>query len=217
MSRHENINSNDPLFLVSRDLDGDLSAAEKSRLAEVLAGSNKLQKDAEALRVVSSLVSGRVTDEAGVDWLHFEKLVMARVAEADENSTQVDQLLSRWAAREPVYNEGHYAGQVLTRIATAKKPNVSWRLVARLGAPLAAAAAVVIAVTATWHAPISMVNLAPVAVVEIGPSRLGPGDGVSIVSFSRSTERDVHFEETVSFGYMTLGASPSTQMEEAPL
>lgn len=217
MNRHEDINPNDPLFLVSRDFDGDLSAAEKARLDALLANSAVLRSEAGAIRAVSSLMAARREDEARVDWLNYEKLVVARVAETEEDSTEIDEFLRSWGSKQPVYNERAYVGEVLNRMAAPKRRQASWRLITRIGAPLAAAAAVVIAVTATWQTPVSVVSLSPVSVVQIGPEIVEQVGAVSVVSFSRTEQRAGQVEETVSFGYMTLGSSPIPQAEEAPL
>jgi hypothetical protein len=106
---------------------------------------------------------------------------------------------------------------VLGRIAGSRQGARAWQRLVRLGAPLAAAAALLIAVTATWQSPAPVVAPHPVALVRIGPVEFDTGAAVSVVSFSRSGPRTLPAEESLSFGYMTLGSSPMTSFEEAPL
>lgn len=218
MNKSEDINPNDPLFLVSRDLDGDLSAAEKSRLERLLGESAELRGEALAFRRMESLLTARRDDEARIDWLNYEKLILARVEDSDDESPAMEQVLHAWGRRQPEWDQEGFAGEVLSRIATPQKRAMPWWKVVRLGAPLAAAAAIVIAFTATWQTPLPVVSPAPLAVVEIHRSDArSSASAVSIVSFARSMPRPAPLEESVSFGYMTLGSSPMSQQEEAPL
>jgi|CXWL01.1.fsa_nt_gi hypothetical protein len=217
MSKGENIHWNDPLFLVSRGMDGDLSASEQIRLEELLAASAELRIEADKLRSVAQLVESRRTVHAQVDWKLHEKLVLAEIAEDESELAGVDDLLLEWGGRAPEYDERALADGVMARIAPARERKRSiWRVVGRLGAPLAAAAAIALAVTGTWYAPVAM----PVTVVVIGPvQRGGESDApVAIVSFARTAVHPVPTNDSLTFGYMTLGSSPIGQTrEESPL
>jgi DNA-binding MurR/RpiR family transcriptional regulator len=86
-------------------------------------------------------------------------------------------------------------------------------VIARLGTPLAAAAAVVLAVTGTWFAPVAQVS----TVVLIGPPQR-VGESVTVVSFAKTAHSPATANEALTFGYMTLGSSPMGQTrEESPL
>ncbi len=221
MGKDEKFNLNDPLFLVSRGLDGDLSAQEEIRLEELLAASPELRAESEQLKIVSQLVKSRRAVHAQIDWKLHEKLVLASIEDHESELAGVDGLLAAWGGRKPKYDERVLADGIMVRIAPARERRRSaWRVVARLGAPLAAVAAVVLAVTATWFAPLVQVSMTPVTVVQIGPAQGGVGSGVSvaIVSFARPADSAAPAEESLSFGYMTLGSSPIGQTrEESPL
>lgn len=220
MTKDENNLLNDPLFLVSRSIDGDLSAVEQIRLDKLLAASAGLRADAEKLRAVASLLESRRLDRAQVDWKLHEKLVLAHIDEGEADLADVDRLLQSWGQKSPDYNEQALNDAVMARVAPARKRRRSaWRIVARLGAPLAAAAAVVLAVTATWFAPDTQISLDSVTIVQIGPLAAGsePDASLTVVTFARKTNSPPSTNESLTFGYMTLGSSPMGQTEESPL
>ncbi len=222
MNGNENINRNDPLFLVSRACDGDLTSAEQTRLDELLAASPEFRIEAEKLRAVAQLVIGRRTSQPQIDWKLGADLVLAQIEDEDSDLAGVENALQAWGTRTPQYDPAALTHAVMTRIAPAQQRKRSaWRVIARIGAPLAAAAAVVIAVTATWFSPVANDPMfaTPVTLVRIGPAAsIGASDSsVSIVTFSRMADRPAAGDEALSFGYMTLGSSPIAQVEESPL
>ena len=219
MKKDEKINWNDPLFLVSRSIDGDLSAEEQVRLDEALAASAELGLEAEKLRRVAGLVESRRTTSAQIDWETHGQLVMAQIAEDEWELAGIDSVLQQWGARAPQYDERDLARNVMARIAPARQRGRSaWQAALRLGAPLAAAAAVALAVTATWFAPATKTSMMAVTIVQIGPpDDFMSGESNSIVSFAKPAANPVEASESLSFGYMTLGSSPNGQLEESPL
>lgn len=211
---------NDPLFLVSRELDGDLTGDEQVRLRKLLAGSESLRAEAEKLRSVSKLVKRLAQTRADVDWTTHEQLVMAHVGAEQSELGGVDDLLNAMAQRSPVYDEHAFVDRVMGRIVPATKQKAwSWRSVARIGAPLAAAAVVVLAVTATWFGPTPNGSLMPVTIVHIGPHDGNTsGDTDVVVRYSRVSVTVRTEDVSESIGYMTLGSSPlASAMEESPL
>jgi len=207
---------NDPLFLVSSGIDGDLSASEQVRLDAMLTASEELRVEAAKLRTVAQLVKSRGIDSAQVDWELHEKLVLTEIEEGESDLKSVDNLLQKWGRKTPDYDERALSDGIMARIAPARERQRSaWRIIARLGAPLAAAAAIVLVVTGNWFAQIAPVS----TVVLIGPASRGGGWGapVSVVSFVRPADTPVGANESLSFGYMTLGSSPIGQTEESPL
>jgi hypothetical protein len=219
MSNDEKINWNDPLFLVSRSIDGDLSASEQVRLDEVLAASAELGLDAEKLRRVAGLVESRRAAAAQIDWEIHGQLILAQISEEKLDLAGVDSVLQQWSARTPQYDERDLARNVMAQIAPARQRRRSaWRATLRLGAPLAAAAAVALAVTATWFAPATKSSMMAVTIVQIGPPEdFGRPSSETIVSFAKPAASVVDANESLSFGYMTLGSSPNGQFEESPL
>lgn len=211
---------NDPLFLVSRGLDGDLGGDEQLLLEGLLADSESLRAEAEKLRSVSKLMNALGGSEAEVDWKTHEQLVMAQIGAKQTDFSGVDELLEVMSRRRPVYDERALIAGIMGRIAPAKKQRAwNWRSIARVGAPLAAAAAVALAVTANWFAPVVNMSMSPVTVVQIGPSYSGEATESSVVvMFSRQTRTVQAMERTESIGYMTLGSTPLiAATEESPL
>jgi len=210
------IDRNDPLFLASLDIDGDLSAPERAQLEKALKGSPSLREQAAQLRTVAKWMDSYRKYELHIDWKTHENLVLAAIGEHDSGLACVDRALKKWAKSEPDYDERVFVNGVLSRIDSARRTKrTAWRTVARLGAPLAAAAAVVLAVTATWQAPVRM---SPVVDVRIGPVGEGAPIDETVVSFARPSQSFSPDAADGSIGYMTLGSSPnSSTWEESPL
>ena len=147
MRKDENNHLNDPLFLVSRGFDGDLSASEQIRLDQLLNASPELRVEAGKLKAVAQLVKSRGTDLGQVDWKLHEKLVLAEIEGAESELADVDSLLRKWSRKGPQYSEHALADGIMALIAPAgERKRSAWRVVVRLGAPLAAAAAIPIVV-----------------------------------------------------------------------
>lgn len=219
MKLDSNMNLQDPLFLVSRDIDGDLSADERERLNQLLAASPALQAEADQIRRVSRWVKSTARSAAQIDWKTHEQLILAEIGAEPREMSGVDALLADFAKREPVYDEGALVRGVLSRIAPAASVKQrGWRSIARIGAPLAAAAAVVLAVTATWFGPSAHVSMMPVALVQIGPSVVSDSSDASVVvRYSRVSVSVRTEDRPESIGYMTLGSSPVSGADESPL
>jgi hypothetical protein len=220
----ETYNPGDPLFLVSRDLDADLSKEERDRLTEVLRSSESLRAEANRLRAVDRMVRQWGFEGVEIDWKHHAGLVAVTLRTDSDDGVlyRVDELIAAWARRRPVFDERAFTQGVLDRIKPSGRKSrvLPWAL--RLGAPLAAAAAIALAVTATiWFVPTPL----PVAVVSIGhadnqkpPSR--PVEPKVIVSFARpATDRHTVATAAPGIGYMTIGSSPLPRAwdEPAPL
>lgn len=219
----EKINPKDLLFLVSRSLDGDLSYAEQAELDLALAASVQLRDEADKLRVVAGWVKDRAVRVVQIDWDSQAKLVLAEIAESEPDDS-VEAALKRMAAREPQYDPSALITAVMEQIAPARRrTHFAWRTMARIGVPLAAAAAIVWAVTATMYSPVkplSGISMAiPKVVVEIGPAFSNTDKPVSVVMFAKPTERTAQAvdDDALSLGYMTLGSAPIAQIEESPL
>ncbi len=217
---NEKIDLNDWLFLVSRSIDGDLSAAEQVRLDEALAASAEFGVEAKKLRRVAGLVQSRRAANVQIDWETYGQLVLAKIAEDEIDLAGVDSMLKQWGARSPQYDERDLTRNVMARIAPARQRGRSaWQSALRLGAPLAAAAVVVLAVLPAFYPVRNYPNyVSPVTDVQIGPAWSGESDAaVAIVSFAKPAAHDVDASQSLSFGYMTLGLSPNGQLEESPL
>ncbi len=212
-------NPDDLAFLVSRSMDDDLSPAERLRLADALSLSESLRAEVSKLKAVQRLVGQWGQESFDVDWKHHAALISASAASSeDESLGKVDSLLSRWANRSEVDAIDLTAG-VLSRIHSERR-GVNWHgTMWRLGVPLAAAAAIALAVTATTWFP----SRVPVCLVTFGPSSEAAITSESVmesqvVSFARSDEPTTPFATMPVIGFATIGveAAPSGE-ESAPL
>ncbi|MBI1826754.1 MAG: hypothetical protein HY287_09645 [Planctomycetes bacterium] len=141
-------NSDDLRFLMSRSLDGDLSADESARLELALAASADLRDERQEMVAVDRLVMEWGSHPVEIDWASHRTLIEARIscdAKAETDANRVDNLLADWVARGNI-GEVDLRGRVLAQIRGANRVATPLRWVIRLGLPLAAAAAITIAV-----------------------------------------------------------------------
>ena len=219
-------NPNDPAFLLSRSLDEELSDEEQQRLDKALASSESLRSEAMQLRAVDRLVTRWGARPAKLDFEHHAALVVAQAVDGEDIKTlrKVDQLIKRWGSRGVLHDEERFTAAVVDKVARESMRTTRRGLVLRLGAPLAAAAAIVFAVTSGVWWPSY-----PEAVcrVEFGSSvtalalhtEVGGGPG-AIVSFGRAPIDEVASSPVqggISFG--TVGSTPPTALpgESPPL
>jgi hypothetical protein len=191
MMNDEPYNPDDPAFLLSRSLDERLSDDEQRRLDEALASSPSLRRDAEELRALDRLVRRWRREQVALDWDNHARLVAGEASlEPDAAALQkVDAWIQRWGADVVPFNEERFTASVMKKVA--REPGRKRRgLIFRLGAPLAAAAAVGFALTIGLWRP---VPAEPVSVVRIGTrlamagARAGAaGTPKAVVSFGRA-------------------------------
>ena len=193
----------DPAFLASRALDGDLSAQERQRLEEALAASKELRAEVEQLRKVDQLVKRWGGADVELDWATYTKLIGARAeSDADEGDLgRVDQLIERWG-REPVeFDEPAFTDAVMARVRSQEQRTPRRSLIFRIGAPLAAAAAVAIAAGGWfWASGPHGVDRSD----EVGRQRL-------VVVFDHTPAGPITDKtETPGISLLALGAAPMT-------
>ena len=203
-------NPNDLAYLLSRSLDGDLSADERRRLDEVLSQSESLRSEASKFEAIERLIERWGKKPVEVDWKHHAALTSASAGSTDdEHLGKVDDLLLRWRNRSVGVEAIDLAASVLAKIRSERRRAMPYRLVLRLGVPLAAAAAIALAVTVTtWFAP----PRGPICRVAIGPSwsaavaERGIESRV-VVSFGQSGEAAV-INTPPAIGFATIGVEP---------
>jgi len=216
-------NPDDLAFLISRGLDGDLSPAEGRRLDEALSQSESLRAEASKFEAVGQLVERWGEKPVEVDWQHHATLTSACAGSADdERLGKVDDLLRRWRNRSVGIEGIDLTTSVLAEIRSERRRATPYRFVFRLGIPLAAAAAIALAVTATtWFTPARD----PICRVAIGPSSwnaAGVERGVQsrvVVSFAQSGEAAGTIQTPPTIGFATIGVEPlgSAGEESSPL
>lgn len=208
-------NPDDLLFLASRGIDGDLSREERARLEEAIRTSPTLQNEASEMEAASRLVARWALPPAACDEATFHDLVVAHVKEqpADPRLAKVDALLGLWRESAPDGQPDLSAG-VLAQIRGRRRAPV-YRLVFRLAAPLAAAAAIALAFGGpTWFRSARE----PVSYVVVGPHISTVATAKSsderrvVVSFLPSAQAPAATES--QFGYMTIGVEAAAITDE---
>ncbi len=207
----EPYNANDLSFLLSRSLDDDLSPDER-RLEEALRESPQLQREWQQLQSIDRLVCrwGQRGYEADAE--AFAGLTIAEVggAAGDSDFAQVDSLLRRWGAGVPT-GDRDLVDNVLRAIGGKRRKLATRSLVFRLGVPLAAAAAIALAVVAPWF------QMPPTSTyVAWGPQVSVPASvrPQLEVYFEQSPEVPVEDMAEATFGYMTIGVEPTVGADE---
>lgn len=219
MKNSETIDNFDPLFLVSRQLDGDLTEAEALVLDAALAASPELRAEAAQMAAAHGLVDQWAREIPSVDEaaLAHRVLAIVRAEATDRQFADVDALLHRWS--QPVtFNERAFTQNVAKKLR-AEKSRSRLRLAYRTAVPLAMAAAVAIAVTGSFW-----LSATPMIQVSIGPLAASrhaitvPDDAVtSVVTFARVAleERVVQLDAPmISLGAM--GAEELVGADEVP-
>ena len=198
-------------FLLSYSLDEGLPADERRRLDEALATSESLRAESDDLCAVDRLVKRWGEQTVDVDWRTMEALIIATARE-DESLADVDDLVARWGETVVAYNDVAFVDGVLSRVAAEASANPPARLLLwyRIGMPLAAAAAIVFAVTTQrWFvrpAGVCEVAFGGGARVQVHDAPMG-GPARVVVQFARaSVEREPVEPPGMSYG--SVGAAP---------
>lgn len=212
-------NSNELEFLLSRSLDEDLSDEERQRLEEALAASDSLREAQRHYARLHELLQSFAVEQLDVDWDAFAANIEQASVSGGQKGSQnaLDELLARWAQGELDVNWERFTAGVMGRIE--QKPSaVPWhRMIFRIGGPLAAAAAITLAVLVF---PVKRTPEARSNVIYTSPSRaLAEGNRVSRVSYGRQTDGLAAIEPRSSaFGYATIGtAAPIEEAVVPPL
>jgi len=220
-------NPDDPGFLISRSLDQDLSDDERRRLDQVLAESESLRAEADRLRAVDRLIKRWGARPVELDWEPHAATVHARVAGGDEdkNLRKLDGLLKLWGERRVSMDGERFTEAVMARVGATRRRSSTYALIFRLAVPLAAAAAVAFALTATFRSGRSDDRVCHVA---IGPQAtmvepaFGPTEQPKpVISFRRSSDTAAERarQRRSTAGISTVWASPVSDLsaECAPL
>jgi hypothetical protein len=146
-------NPNDPLFGVSRRLDGDLSEAEHEALERELSGSDSLRAEALKLENLNCVLKRWALTPIELDWHVHALHAIDRISSAPDveeaDGSRLNELLASWnqPSRTGV-DEERFVADVMSRIekgARSAAPRPSWGNLYRIGAPLAMAALIALA------------------------------------------------------------------------
>jgi len=207
-------------FLMSRSLDGDLSADESARLENALANSAELRSDRAEFVAVHRLVTEWGSNPVEIDWAAHHDLIKARIgrdAKCERDDRRVGELLSDWAGRQGVSNVD-LRGRVLAEIHGTHRATRPMRWVIRLGLPLAAAAAIAIAVLLPNWKSGNATN--PISIVQIGPGSGPVATAASTtVVFERTATSRIIIQSGGSMEIIVAGSTPAAPIveESAPL
>jgi len=210
-------NPTDPEFLLSRSFDETLSDDEQCKLDEALDRSETLRTEGEKLRAIGRLIKRAGTQPVDTDWDRFAASVdQACQAQEDGTRGKIDTLLGRWGKREAQVDWDRFAAGVTARIGRHRTKRSYRQVILRLGAPLAAAAAVALAVTAYF----SVTAATRVSVVSYQQAWTETESvSVSRVSFSRQpAAEDPTVRSVRGIGFSVVAATPLVDYaEESPL
>lgn len=211
----DSYNPRDAEFLLSRDLDGELSPDERRALQARVQQSPALGNESTGFGAVADLLRQWGTTAPDVDWDAHLALTMARLDDDAEAGDQaLNSLLSRWAANAPAHDDSRFTQLILSQIR-GKLRQPAYRRILRWSAPLAAAAALAFVVTAVyWHDP----PVKTLAIVQIGPvspdSEYEPlTDSRAVVSFARAAAPAERNESGI--GLLSLGDSVASRSSDA--
>jgi len=208
------MNADDILFQVSRRMDGDLSESERCALERALAESPSLLAEAEKFQALDDMLKTSARSTVEIDWTHHAKWIQANVESIREahDLSGVDRLLSQWTRPVPMADADAFASGVLQRIRGEKRLSIG-RYLWRIGAPLAAAAALFFALTTT-HWPGGAKE--PTLFVAIGPQIAAPvvgspsaGEEKNVVSFERIAAAPPTIDESF-VGLSVVGVAAQT-------
>ena len=214
-------NPNDPEFLASCALDEPLSGEAKAKHDEALDASSDVRSLGEQLGAIDRLVKRWGRRQPNIDWKDYTRLVKARVESIGEEDQldAVDSLMSKWASSHPIIDERRFESAVMDRIGRYGSANVRRRIIFRIGASLAAAAAIAIVATGFYRSNPSDQRFVQVA---IGPpgrvaSTYGPSSAFAVVSFDRTPPIRKITGRQSSLSFLAMGSSPlGGLMEESP-
>jgi len=214
-------NPNDPEFLASCARDSELPDAAQDRLDTHLRGSERLRVFASDLGNLDDLIGKWANEKVELDWEAHAALIEARIdGDIDEEAlASVDSLLERWGTHTPEIDEGRFVSEVSRRVSASRPTHRTRRLIFRIGAPLAAAAAVALVTTAwLWDRSV------PHPFVQVSYGMLGdrPANATlrsgASVRFDRSPrEHDVNDGRAV-VAMIAMGSSPlgGAHQEDVP-
>lgn len=187
-------NPDDLAFLISRSLDQDLGSDERQRLDQALGESEALRAWADELRAVDRLVKRWGAGPVELDWGPYTATVQARVAALDEEEDlhRIDDWLRRWGDQRVEIDGPGFTDSVMTRIGATRRRSPVHTLIFRLGAPLAAAAAVALTLTAAFWSRDSNERVPLVLfrsrTTMVQPESSPEGRSEPVISFHRSED-----------------------------
>lgn len=213
-------NPNDPEFLASCGIDEPLSDDEREQLTAAMRKSNQLSRFQSQIAAVNRLIEHCSEERIELDWEAHLKLIEGRIAEGDEACLGVvDELVCAWASDVPQVEPGSFTRDVLERIRTDRGVHLWRRQIFRIGAPLAAAAIIALAVGLWVWQPFTRQPIA--RVVYQMPARESSRSAAAhraVVQFVRSAPKDFSNARPPTVSILAMGSSPvsAAPEEEVP-
>ena len=214
-------NPNDPEFLASLARDAELTGEAQDRLDTHLRDSEGLRAFVSELGSLDRLIGNWAETEVELDWEAHAALIESRIdGDVDEEAlASVDSLLERWGTHTPEVDENRFVTEVTKCVTASRSTKRTRRLIFRIGAPLATAAAVALVATAwLWDRAL------PQPFVQVSYRMPGdrPADAASTfgtrVRFDRSPRAEVVGEHRAVVAMIAMGSSPlgGAQQEDIP-
>ncbi|MCO6438264.1 MAG: hypothetical protein J5J06_14310 [Phycisphaerae bacterium] len=166
---HDEYNPNDPLFLLSRYLDGDLTPQERTEIESRIAASPELQAELSGMRQAESIVRRATGGPVELDWDAQAEAIKKNLVENADGDAALDALLTRWGSTTPDMDEGRFVADVRARLQQPVRRRNPIIRIFGYAAPLAAAAAIAIVATLGIRPTTPTTEVSIVSVVEIGP------------------------------------------------
>lgn len=226
------INPDDPAFLLSRRLDGDLTDDERRRLDNSLRSSESLRADAESMRRMTDLLGRWADAPVELDWEAHAALINARCRsdDASQDQPELDGILRRWSRGGVAVDEDQFTSGVMQRVGRGTsgiEARSIHRWIFRIAAPLAAAAVLVFALVggpgmpdrpgpgivenpSVETAPPGLNEFqAPICIVRF--ARVTPNDSVDVVPRTVNRPRGISFT-AIGIATGSLGVSTSNPL-----
>ncbi len=217
----EQYNPNDVLFLISCGLDETLSDKQQRVVDGALAKSPSLREQADALRATAALLAQWSKQPVDCDWTGHAQSISDQIGDAaSDEFDQLDTLLGRWSTTRPSFDAEAFTADVMVRVDGTNTGGVS-KVLFRIGAPLAAAAAIALAVVGTlwFQAPLaSSVHVVYYSSAVYDDDGLGADRVESLVSFHREpvVQRTIG-DGVPGLSFISVGSSPLIDsFEEQP-
>jgi hypothetical protein len=180
------------------------------------------------MRAAAILLKRWAAEPIESNWAAHEKAIRVSTVNAtiQEVDARVDEWLKRWGVETPDVDTDRFASAVTAKIragspqACERRGLTTYRLLFRIGAPLAAAAAIALVVTSGLWAPVptkptASKPSAPVVLVSLAPGGAadGPANGASVVfvAFDREPCEEPGQIASTGISFMTMGSAPLTE------
>lgn len=215
-------NANDTLYLFSCGLDETLSDKQRRDVDKALAALPSLSQQAEALRATAVLLGRWSKQRLDCDWARQAQSISDQIGDGTTGEfDQLDALLGRWSATRASFDADAFTAGVVARVEQASARGATSKALFRIGAPLAAAAAIALVVVGTlwFQTPLaSSVHVVYYSSAARGDAAVGAGRVECLVAYHRDPVEPHSIGGGVpGLSFISVGSSPlRDSFEEQP-